>query len=305
MYKIIGADQKQYGPITADQIRQWISEGRVNGQTMVCAEGSNDWKPLSQFPEFGFTANPPTPGYPGGFGSSANTAPLTEEEILARDYSLDIGECVTKSWEIVKANFWPVVGITFVWWLAVEVVTQLIGLISRPGIDNMMQTHQFSAGATALFIGTTIITMPITSVFMGGLFRYYLKLIRGQEAGIGDAFSGFTDGFVPLAILGFVQGTLVLIGLVLCIVPGIYLAIAWYFATLLVVDRGIDFWSAMELSRKMVSRHWFTVFGIMLLLGLLAAAGLIACCVGMFVSMPVAFMALTLVYETIFGRKTA
>ena len=30
MYKIIGADKKEYGPITADQLRQWLAEGRVN-----------------------------------------------------------------------------------------------------------------------------------------------------------------------------------------------------------------------------------------------------------------------------------
>ena len=51
MYRIIGADKNEYGPVTADQMRQWMAEGRVNGETMVRAEGSTDWKPLSQFPE--------------------------------------------------------------------------------------------------------------------------------------------------------------------------------------------------------------------------------------------------------------
>lgn len=52
MYKIIGADGRQYGPITAQQVRQWIAEGRANAQTMVQAEGATDWKPLWNFPEF-------------------------------------------------------------------------------------------------------------------------------------------------------------------------------------------------------------------------------------------------------------
>ncbi len=61
MYKIIGADHKEYGPISADQIRQWFSEGRVNGLTRVQAEGSGLWKPLSEWPEFAslFPAGPP------------------------------------------------------------------------------------------------------------------------------------------------------------------------------------------------------------------------------------------------------
>lgn len=51
MFKIIGTDGKQYGPITADQVRQWMSQGRANENTLVQQEGSGDWKALSSFPE--------------------------------------------------------------------------------------------------------------------------------------------------------------------------------------------------------------------------------------------------------------
>ena len=52
MYKILGADQREYGPVTADQLRQWITEGRANSQTMVQGPDSTEWKPLSSFAEF-------------------------------------------------------------------------------------------------------------------------------------------------------------------------------------------------------------------------------------------------------------
>ncbi len=52
MFKIIGADQKEYGPISAEQMKQWIAEGRANSATLVQAAGSTDWKPLSSFPDF-------------------------------------------------------------------------------------------------------------------------------------------------------------------------------------------------------------------------------------------------------------
>jgi hypothetical protein len=52
MYKIIGADQREYGPVTADQIRQWIAEGRANRQTKVRPENGTEWLPLSEIPEF-------------------------------------------------------------------------------------------------------------------------------------------------------------------------------------------------------------------------------------------------------------
>jgi hypothetical protein len=66
MYKIIGADQKEYGPVSSDQIRQWIRENRVNGNTQVCSEGAQEWQPLSALPEFAEALGtaPAAPAFP-------------------------------------------------------------------------------------------------------------------------------------------------------------------------------------------------------------------------------------------------
>ncbi len=52
MYRIIGEDGRQYGPIVADDLRRWIAEGRANAQTLVHLEGAAEWKPLGTLPEF-------------------------------------------------------------------------------------------------------------------------------------------------------------------------------------------------------------------------------------------------------------
>jgi len=52
MYRIIGADGRQYGPVTADHLREWIAQGRSNAQTLVQREGDTEWKALLQFAEF-------------------------------------------------------------------------------------------------------------------------------------------------------------------------------------------------------------------------------------------------------------
>ena len=52
MYRIIGADGREYGPATAEQIREWIAEGRVNAQTKVLVEGAALWKPMVEYLEF-------------------------------------------------------------------------------------------------------------------------------------------------------------------------------------------------------------------------------------------------------------
>jgi hypothetical protein len=51
MYKIIGADGKEYGPINAEVLRQWLAEGRANGQTRILAEGATEWKTVAEVPE--------------------------------------------------------------------------------------------------------------------------------------------------------------------------------------------------------------------------------------------------------------
>ena len=51
-YKIIGADRVEYGPASVEQIRQWITEGRVNSETKLQPEGTAEWKLLAEVPEF-------------------------------------------------------------------------------------------------------------------------------------------------------------------------------------------------------------------------------------------------------------
>lgn len=63
MYKIIGADGREYGPVDINAMREWIRQGRVSAQTRVQGPGGADWKPASDLPELGFggvgTPNPP------------------------------------------------------------------------------------------------------------------------------------------------------------------------------------------------------------------------------------------------------
>jgi hypothetical protein len=56
-YLMIGGDGRQYGPVSAAELRQWIQDGRAVAATQVQLAGSNTWRPLGEFPEFG-----PLPG---------------------------------------------------------------------------------------------------------------------------------------------------------------------------------------------------------------------------------------------------
>jgi hypothetical protein len=73
MYKIIGADGHEYGPVSGDQLRQWLTEGRVNANTQVLPEGGPGWLALRALPEFsgllvGGSTPPPIRSLPGQLG---------------------------------------------------------------------------------------------------------------------------------------------------------------------------------------------------------------------------------------------
>lgn len=74
MYKIIGADRGEYGPVTLEQLRHWIAEGRVNRQTSAKSEADHDWRPLMSIPELAgeFAPPPIAPPPPAQVNSGLN-----------------------------------------------------------------------------------------------------------------------------------------------------------------------------------------------------------------------------------------
>jgi hypothetical protein len=214
--------------------------------------------------------------------------------VAARDYSLDMGSCLRRGWALVRSDFWPLVGITAL----VVVLLGAAGSAAGGLVDNSTNNRNPSPAATLLYL---LLKGPL----VGGLQLYFLHKIRGRRATVETAFSGFSPRFLHLFLAGFVTTTLTTLGFFCLIVPGIYLMIAWTFTLALVIDKGLHFWSAMELSRKVVSRHWWKFFGFAIVLTLLKLAGLLAFIVGLFIVLPIAIAALMFAYEDVFSSGGA
>ena len=133
----------------------------------------------------------------------------------------------------------------------------------------------------------------------------FLRRIRGEQVQIGDLFAGFNIALLDLTMAGLVKWLLTSIGLVLCILPGIYLAVGYVFALPLVIDKKMEFWTAMEVSRRVVHEHWWSVLALAIVLMLVAFAGFLVCGVGEVITIPLASAALMYVYEDLFGGTAA
>lgn len=66
-------------------------------------------------------------------------------------------------------------------------------------------------------------------------------------------------------------------------------------------DKRLDFWPAMETSRKLITKQWFGFFGLILLVALLNVAGALALGIGLFVTAPWSTCTIAAAYEDIVG----
>ena len=204
-----------------------------------------------------------------------DTAETIAAAYLQRGGSIEISRAISRGWALVRDNLFELVGASALAWLIT------VGLAFVP-----------------------ILGWIVGFVLLGGLDYMFLKRIRGERVMIGDVFAGFNRAFLDLTMAGLVKWLLTTIGFILCILPGIYLVIGYVFALPLVIDKQMDFWTAMEVSRRVVHEHWFSVFALVIVLVLVALAGFLLCGIGALISIPVATAALMYVYEDLFGTPT-
>ena len=135
---------------------------------------------------------------------------------------------------------------------------------------------------------------------MAGLNMVGIRRAADQPVSFNEIFSHF-GRTLPLLITAVVMMALVYLGMILLLIPGIYLSIAYILAIPLVVERGLSPWQALEASRKAISQHWFKVFGLFLLLGIITMLSAIPLGIGLIWTIPLMVVAMGVLYRTIFG----
>ncbi|HMD61240.1 MAG TPA: GYF domain-containing protein [Opitutaceae bacterium] len=268
MYTIIGGDGKEYGPVTADQVRAWIAGGRANQETKIKVVGTDEWKRIADVPEL------------AGAGAEGAVPPLAAAAVGGSAPKLEIISCYERSWELLKANFWPLVGVSFL----IMVISSVIGRV-------------------ILFPFGFITSLFLAGVLTGGWYYYFLLKIRGQTATVGDAFAGFTRAFITLVATWLLISIFVALGFCFLILPGIYLAVAYQFTYILATDKRLGIWDSMETSRRVITGQWWRFLGLLLLGIPFFILGLAALGVGIFVAMPLIVGAVAYAYEDLCNPK--
>jgi uncharacterized membrane protein len=204
-------------------------------------------------------------------------SPVISEQMQIAD--VKVGDYFKAGWEIFKKYPAGFIGY-FVIIMAISYVLQFVPVIGR--------------------LAAFALAVPLNA----GFFVVSAKLLKNQSPEFIDFFSGF-QFLLQLVLLGVVSSTLIIIGFILLIVPGFYLMVSYTFALMLVVDQRLDFWPAMEKSRRSVQTSWFKIFALLLLLVLLNLGGVLFLLVGLLVSVPLTHCILTAAYADIFGITSA
>jgi len=171
---------------------------------------------------------------------------------------------ISKGWQMVTANFWSFVLAALLYLLVMAVGSAASWIIGGPAL---------------------------AAVY--GVILYLLRTGRLDFDRLQDGF----QVFVPAMLVGIVAGIFTAVGFAFCIVPGIILSALYLFPLLLVLDRRMPFWEAMEESRKKVQQDLLGFLGFVLALFGINVLGALVCGVGMLVSIPVTWCATAVAYQ--------
>mgnify|MGYP001179700107 CR=1 FL=1 len=146
MYKIIGADGNEYGPVNDEQIRQWIAEGRANEQTRVRVEDASDWQTLADRPEFaGALGAKPLP--PSSFSTPGYSSP--DSRVLDQVSGPATGLIVTAVLGFLANGFMVI-------WFLVAGQFQALPPDLDPEIEKIFQVARSMGGVVSALLGVAL-----------------------------------------------------------------------------------------------------------------------------------------------------
>lgn len=315
----INRNRENIGKFNDQDVANGLKSGRFLPTDLAWREPMASWEPLSAFTDL------PPPGEVGenlGQAATEPTPALTGGRIV-------LGECFSRGWENFQKNMGVLVLGTFAF-LVVNVSLCVVSELAQSVMEMFMKNGQgeeqiLKFFAISLGVFFSILTSIVTAILSAGFLWMFIKNSRGK-AQFADLFSGFRSGvwlqilmagvawgaiMVCVALLTLVPGILAtdkfespvpaVLGALIFMVPLTYLSVGLGFVFPLIIDRRIDWREAMRTAISTVHRQWFAVAGLVLIYTLMALAGILACCMGILVTMPLGYAVWAEGYRCLFG----
>ena len=203
--------------------------------------------------------------------------------------TFSISEALAFGWETFKKN------VSFL------IVLVIIMAAANFGVGIVLGLLGDSAPAVIL---SNVLTYVVTILVSIGATKIFIDLVDGKNPSYNDLYRQYPL-IVNYFIAEVIMGLAILAGLILLIIPGIYLAVKLSFASYLVVDKKLGPIDALKQSYEITKGNWWNIVFLGVVSGLITLAGALALLVGLFVAIPVTMLAYAYAYRKLSGSIAA
>lgn len=235
------------------------------------------------------------------------------EEALNRGYDFSIGDLLGEAWNktkgtkgVIWGGFIAFYGAMIAASLVLVFVLSLFGTLGALGLASLGDesgSGMLAAGAFGVVIMILMFSLALIALvypFVAGINMVGIRQAAGQPVRFAEVFSHF-GRTLPLLLAAILMGVLVSIGYSLFILPGIYLSIALMLTIPLIVERKLSAWQAIVTSCRAINQHWFKVFFLYVVLGIILTLSMLLLFIGLIWTFPMFIVAQGILYRTIFG----
>ena len=161
------------------------------------------------------------------------------------------------------------------WWLfvalsaAVVVPAELI--VEGIGMDMLTSSYDNSPTIAETAIPTVVEFLVVTPIIAAICIYALHSIAEGQRPSPGQVLVAGFEAFTPLFAAVLLAAIGIAVGFVALIVPGVFLAVRWYFVPQAVVIDGARGRPALSRSGELVDGFWWRTFGLVVLANLAVA----------------------------------
>ncbi|MEP4147721.1 MAG: hypothetical protein ABJL54_10890 [Halioglobus sp.] len=217
------------------------------------------------------------------------------EKGVAGDYQLSLGSWLSEAWERVagsKGTVWMAmlyyIGLAFL-------IGMFFGILNTGPVD----PQEIQPPTLVEAIGNLVSALVLMPMAVGLAFLA-TALAMGESPNPKSLF-GWYDNTLKILLTAFLMNIMIFLGLLLFILPGIYLAVSYQIALPLAVDKKLGPWAALETSRKVIGHKWFLVLGydVIALAVILLSSALLG--IPLIWTVPMLVIAFGILYRTMVG----
>ena len=190
-------------------------------------------------------------------------------------------EVILFGWNTFKKNFSFFIGVLVAAWV----------ISSLPNFVGELVAEEGSLLWTILIVLGIILSFLVQI----GLLRITIKFAKNEKPVFSDLWAD-AKLFFPFLGGTILYSLIVLGGLILLIVPGVIWAIKYYYFGYFIVDKKVGPLEALRQSAKATDGHKSQLFFLIIILSLINLLGAIPFGLGLFITVPIILVALSLVY---------